>query len=45
MNCALPLSCVGTVTEVPDTKAFVDGSFMGRVAAEAKLKAMANKAD
>jgi ABC-type nitrate/sulfonate/bicarbonate transport system substrate-binding protein len=36
---------VGTVAETPDPKSFVDGSFMGRVAADAKLKAMANKAD
>lgn len=36
---------VGTVPEVPDTKAFVDGSFMSQVAADAKLKALATKAN
>jgi len=36
---------VGTVPETPDTKTFVDGSFMSRVAADAKLKALAIKSN
>lgn len=36
---------VGTVPETPDTKVFVDGSFMNQVAADAKLKALATKAN
>lgn len=36
---------VGTVPATPDIKAFVDGSFMSQVAADAKLKALATKAN
>lgn len=39
------MKSVGTVAEAPDTKTFVDGSFMGKVAADPKLKAMATKAN
>lgn len=36
---------VGTVSEAPDTKSFVDPTYIQRVAADAKLKAMAAKSD
>jgi NitT/TauT family transport system substrate-binding protein len=39
------MKSVGTVTEAPDTKTFVDPTYLQRVAADAKLKAMAAKAD
>jgi NitT/TauT family transport system substrate-binding protein len=39
------MKSVGTIPEVPDTKSFIDDSFMKRVAADAKLKAMATKAN
>ncbi|MDX2201286.1 MAG: ABC transporter substrate-binding protein [Hyphomicrobiaceae bacterium] len=39
------MKSVGTVSDAPDTKTFVDPSFMQRVAADAKLKAMAGKSD
>lgn len=35
----------GTVPETPDTKTFVDGSFMSKVAADPKLRAIATKAN
>jgi ABC-type nitrate/sulfonate/bicarbonate transport system substrate-binding protein len=37
------MKSVGTIPEVPDTKGFIDDSFMRRVAADPKLKAMATK--
>lgn len=39
------MKSVGTVTDTPDTKSFVDPAFMSRVAADAKLKAMAGRSD
>lgn len=36
---------VGTVPETPDTKTFVDGSYINKVAADAKLKAIATKSN
>lgn len=36
---------VGTVPETPDTKTFVDGSFMSKVATDPKLKAIATKSN
>jgi NitT/TauT family transport system substrate-binding protein len=39
------MKSTGTIPEVPDAKGFIDDSFMRRVAADAKLKAMATKAN
>lgn len=39
------MKSVGTVSEAPDAKTFVDPSYMQRVAADAKLKAMAAKSN
>ena len=38
------MKSVGTIPEVPDAKAYIDDTFMKRVAADATLKAMATKA-
>ena len=37
------MKSVGTIPEVPDAKGFIDDSFMKRVVADPKLKAIATK--
>jgi ABC-type nitrate/sulfonate/bicarbonate transport system substrate-binding protein len=39
------MKAVGTIPEVPDSKSFIDDTYMKRVAADPALKAMAIKAD
>ena len=39
------MKSVGTIPEVPDAKGFIDDTFMRRVAADAKLRAIATKTD
>ena len=39
------MKSAGTVPETPDTKTFVDGGFMSKVAADAALKAIATKSN
>ena len=39
------MKAVGTIPEVPDSKSYIDDTYMKRVAADPALKAMATKAD
>jgi NitT/TauT family transport system substrate-binding protein len=39
------MKATGTIPTVPDAKSYIDDSYMKRVAADTKLKAMATKAN
>ncbi len=39
------MKAVGTIPEVPDSKSYIDDTYMKKIAADPTLKAMASKAN